>query len=134
MSQEDVEIIRRWVEGFNRADIEACMELAHPQAEVDVSRAAGPYAGVYRDREAIRGLLEGYFDAWESLVWQPERFIQHDNGCIIMPFVVSGRGAASGIPVETRAAVAWTVRDQKVIRMQLFDSEHEALEAVGLSE
>jgi ketosteroid isomerase-like protein len=109
------------------------MEFVHPGAEIDVSRARGPYAGVYRDREAIRGVMEGYFDAWGSLVWQAERFLQYDNGRIVMPFQAVGRGTSSGIQVETRAAVVWTLRDEKVLRMQLFNDEDEALQAVGLS-
>jgi ketosteroid isomerase-like protein len=124
--------VRRWVEAFNRADIEALMNFAHPHAEIDVSRAAGPYAGIYQDPESLRRLLESYFDAWESLVWQPERFIQGDEECIVMPFHASGRGSTSGIQVETRATVVWTIRDRKVLRMQLFNSEAEALEAAGL--
>jgi ketosteroid isomerase-like protein len=42
MSQENVEIVRRYVEAFNRADVEACLDLSHPETEADVSRATGP--------------------------------------------------------------------------------------------
>jgi ketosteroid isomerase-like protein len=134
MSQENVEVVRRYVEAFNRADVEACVELSDPQTEADVSRAAGPYAGIYRGAEAIRGLLESYFEAWEPLRWEPRSFMEPEDGCVVMPFHASGRGKGSGIEVDAQAAAIWTVRDGKISRMQLFPTERAALEAVGLSE
>jgi len=129
-----VEVVRRYVEAFNRADVEACLELSHPQTEADVSRAAGPYAGIYRGAEAIRGLLETYFEAWEPMRWEPQSFAEPEEGCVVMPFHASGRGKGSGIEVHTQAAAIWTLRGGKISRMQLFSTEREALEAAGLSE
>ena len=134
MSQENVELVRRYVEAFNRADVEACVELSHPQTEADVSRATGPYAGVYRGAEAVRGLLESYFEAWEALRWEPNSFAQPTEGCVVMPFHASGRGKGSEIEVDAHAATIWTVRGGKISRIQLFPTEREALEAAGLSE
>ena len=45
-----------------------------------------------------------------------------------------GRSKATGVPVEMRFAQVWTLRDGQGIRMQLYASIDEALEAVGLSE
>ena len=134
MSQENVDVVRRYVEAFNGADVEACVDLWHPEVEVDVSRAAGPYAGIYRGATVIRGLLESYFEAWEPLRWEPERFEEPEEGCVVMPFHASGRGRGSGVEVDAQAAAIWTVRGGKISRMQLFPTEREAFEAVGLSE
>ncbi len=45
-----------------------------------------------------------------------------------------GRSKATGIPVEMRFAQVWTLRDAQGIRMQLYASVEEAVEAVRLSE
>ena len=45
-----------------------------------------------------------------------------------------GRSKATGIPVDMRFAQVWTLRDGQAIRMQMYASPEEALEAVGLSE
>ena len=134
MSQENVELVRRYVEAFNRADVEACIELLHAETEADVSRAAGPYAGIYRGVKAVRGLMESYFEAWEALRWEPDSFAQPAEGCVVMPFHASGRGKGSGIEVDAQAATIWTVRGGKISRVQLFPTEREALETLGLSE
>ena len=46
----------------------------------------------------------------------------------------SGRGRTSGIEVDQRYAMVWTVRDGRVMRMDLYPTRAEALEAVGLAE
>ena len=45
-----------------------------------------------------------------------------------------GRSKATGIPVDMRFAQLWTLRDGQGVRMQLYASVEEALEAVGLRE
>ena len=60
---------------------------------------------------------EDYIDAGERVV-----AIAHQRG----------RSRASGIPVEMRFAQVWTLRDEQGIRMEMYASPDEALEAVGL--
>ena len=55
------------------------------------------------------------------------------------PYVVSvhqqrGRGRTSGIEVATELGSVYGVEGGKIIRWQMFFSEQEALEAVGLSD
>ena len=47
---------------------------------------------------------------------------------------VTGRGSASGVPVETEHGQIWTLRDGKVIRVVEYFDRAEALKAVGLEE
>ena len=44
------------------------------------------------------------------------------------------KGKGSGVQIDDRAAHVWTFRGTKVIRMEVFEHEAEALEAAGLSE
>jgi len=45
-----------------------------------------------------------------------------------------GRGKLSGAEVEQRFAQLWTVRDGKIVRMEMYPDREDALEAVGLPE
>jgi ketosteroid isomerase-like protein len=45
-----------------------------------------------------------------------------------------GRGKGSGVPMEAEAKFAFTVRDGLIERWQMFSSEQQALEALGLAE
>jgi ketosteroid isomerase-like protein len=74
---------------------------------------------------------------WPALVEgydvEPERF--WESGPVIV-VAVRERGAAgrSGVPIDDRFAHAWTLRDGLVVRIQVFDSPEQALEAAGLEE
>ena len=46
----------------------------------------------------------------------------------------SGKGKASGVPVDQRIGVAYRFRNGKLWRMRSYLDPAEALEAVGLSE
>ena len=59
MSQENVEVVRLASDAFNRGDIVAAMKDADPEAELDFSRALGPYRGVYQ-LDQIRGFLDDF--------------------------------------------------------------------------
>ena len=57
MSQENVEIVRGGYEAFARGDVDAVLELLHP--DVDWRPAIAPILGVetVRGREAVRRFL-----------------------------------------------------------------------------
>jgi ketosteroid isomerase-like protein len=43
-------------------------------------------------------------------------------------------GKGSGVPIEDHAFHVWTFRGGRVIRLEVFERESEALDAVGLPE
>ena len=48
MSQENVEIVRRATEAWNRRDLGAALACWRFDGEIDWSRSQGPLKGVYR--------------------------------------------------------------------------------------
>ena len=71
--------------------------------------------------------------AWDDWELVPEDYIDAGERVVVI-LNQRGRSKATGIPVEMRFAQVWTLRDGMGIRMQLYASVEEALEAVGLSE
>jgi ketosteroid isomerase-like protein len=45
-----------------------------------------------------------------------------------------GRGKASGVPMDAEATFVFTLREGLIARWQMFSSEEQALDAVGLAE
>jgi ketosteroid isomerase-like protein len=131
MSQENVEVVRRWIEAWNQRDEHASMALWHPNAEIDFSRALGPYRGVYRLDE-WRWLVDEFTETFESVRTEPDEFIDADDH-VVVPHTHYFRGRDG---IETNARDTWvcTIRDGAIIRLCLYPELQEALEAVGLSE
>jgi ketosteroid isomerase-like protein len=131
MSQENVEIVRRAMEEFNRGDIDAAVKEAAPNAEFDWSRALGPYRGVYR-LDQIRREMKDFTATFESARWEPEEFIDAGEH-VVMVGTVCLRGR-DRIEATARTTFVSTIRDGAIERVSLYQERQDALEAVGLSE
>ena len=132
MSQENVEIVRRSLEAFARRDVEALRSLNDPGMELDWSESKGWLAGIYRGFDEALRFYEGYFQAFEATVIEPDRFIETGES-VVVPNVVQQRGR-DGIEVSARGTFVFTLRDHKIIRIRLYQETDDALKAVGLEE
>jgi ketosteroid isomerase-like protein len=134
MSRENVEIVRRAYEAFNRAGLDAHLEHFHPDSEYDITAAIGPYAGMYYGRTAIRNFLADYFESWEYVRMEPEDFIEVGKDHVVVPLRMHMRGKGSGVEVDAQTTNVWTVRGGKAVRIAVYNDRAEALKAVSLSE
>jgi ketosteroid isomerase-like protein len=134
MAQENVHVVRELFDRvWARRDVEAAIELVHPDAEFDWSASRSPYRGSYQGHAALREAADSIWDAWDE--WDPqfEEVIEIDPETVLVVTFVRARGKGSGVPVEAHGASLWSVREGKIVRAKLFQSKAEALGAVGLS-
>jgi ketosteroid isomerase-like protein len=127
MSQQNVEIVRRSYEHF-RAGGEI---RAHPDLVWDVSNLGWPDQQIYRGPAGAMQFNAEWAAAWDDWEMEPEDYIDAGERVVVI-LTQRGRSKGTGIPVEMRFAQVWTLRDGQGIRMQLYASVEEALEAVGL--
>jgi ketosteroid isomerase-like protein len=131
MSQEKVEIVRAALNAFNRRDWDALLEHAAPSFEYDLSRAVGPWRGVYR-RDQVLSVVSDLVENWEWIQFEPNELIEVGDH-VVVPWTMRG-GGRDGIELEARATFVWTIRDGAVERICLYQGRQEALEAAGLKE
>jgi hypothetical protein len=63
MSQENVEVLRRGIEAWNRQDLTAWLDAFGSDAELDWSRSRGLLKGVFRGH----GELKAFWDEFWSM-------------------------------------------------------------------
>ena len=131
MSQENVEIIRAWMDAFNRGDSEAALKDADPDFELDFSQAVGPVQGVFKPDQA-RGVLEEFFGMWEAARLEIDE-LREVGDQVAASFTSYVRGR-DGIEITGRPSFVWTFRDGSIVRVCTYPEWQEALEAVGLRE
>ena len=131
MSQENVEIIRR---GFEHWMATGEFEEVDADFVWDMSSFRGwPEQQIYPGIEGARQFNADWGDAWDD--WEVEVDDYIDAGERVVVIVRQrGRSKATGVPVDMRFAQLWTLRDGRGIRMQMYASPEEALEAAGLRE
>ena len=131
MSQENVEIVKAWYDAFNREDWDAMIKDAAPGFEVDLSRAVGPWRGVF-GLDQIRRVVGEFRETWESARLEAHEFIEAGD-LVVVPLTqhVKGRG---GIEVVVRGTFVWTIRNGAIERVTMYQERQDALEDLGLSE
>jgi ketosteroid isomerase-like protein len=126
MSQQNVETVQRSMEHYGATGDHLWEAI---DARVEVYDHDIPDAGVYVGHEGVRAWLEDWGAAWSAATIEPQRWIDAgDRVVVVLDLTATGRG--SGVEVKRRDAMVWTVRDGKTIRIDYFNNEAQALDAV----
>jgi ketosteroid isomerase-like protein len=134
MSQENVEIVLGVFEAFGRRDTDAMFAAYDPDVEWSMKGYTHwPESETYSGHEGIRAFFRAWlkdFDRYETEASDPL-----DRGDkVVITVYDCARGKGSGVPIERYHAQVWTLRDGRVMRVEVFDDRRSALQAVGLSE
>ena len=129
MSQENVEIVRRWVWAFEH-DTDTFLELAHPQIEW------APFEEnhtVFHGVEGAERVRAGWLEAWAEHHIEIEEIIDAGDDLVVAMHLV-GRGKGSGVEADVRLYPHIKLRDGKAVYVFEYENRAEALKAVGLAE
>jgi len=136
MSQENVEIVRRILDAWNRRDEEKLLALSHPEVEFVNS----PTAVEPGTRRGVAEVTAVWRAQWEILLdarFEVDRFFDHGDEIIALGRL-SRRMPGSDARIDDRFLGSWTIRNEKVIRAEALGfgrtEVRTALEAAGLSE
>ena len=132
MSQENVEILRKSMEAFNRGDKAFFLSTVDRDA-VMVPSEEWPENAPIRGAEAIWETYADVTQAWEEASFEVGEIIEARDK-IVANVRRPARGRASGADLAFNYWLVATYRDGKGIRSEWFADRAEALEAAGLSE
>jgi ketosteroid isomerase-like protein len=132
MSQENIEIVRRSIEAWNRRDLAAWSTSLHPDAEIDWSRSRAPFKGVYRGDYGIESFWDLFWSTFRDV--QIEIHSLTESGSEVVVSNTAHMRGREGIEVVARSALVNTVENGQITRLRLYQEQAEALEAVGLAE
>jgi ketosteroid isomerase-like protein len=132
MSQENVEIVQRQVDIWNRRDVATWLASFGSDPEIDWSRARGPLKGVYRGRGQLEAFWNELWSTFEDLQIETYGFAEAGTE-VVVSNTAHARGR-EGIEVVARSTFVYTVADGQITRIRMFQERAEALEAAGLSQ
>jgi ketosteroid isomerase-like protein len=132
VSAENVEILRRAFEAYNRGDLEGVVAEAAPDLEYTPSGAlpgsTDPVQGPDGYLQFLRWLTDNFAD---SRVEVSEFRDAGDQ--VFAELALTGRGKQSGVETSWTVWHVWTVKGGKLVRGRAFTSKEEALDAAGLA-
>ena len=134
MSQENVDVVRRWVEYYNRRDTDGLIGLNTADYEMKSRFADVESGGIFR---GYAGFPFAYFaaidEAYERFELDARNFIDA-GAAVVMEAEIDWCGKESGVEGRSPLFAVFWLRAGKVFREESFTDRSEALEAVGMRE
>jgi ketosteroid isomerase-like protein len=137
MSQENAEVVRRFVEALPRAqasdDWQPALAEVGPDVEID-DLDISLDTEHYRGHDGVRKWIAAWMESWESWSLEDVQVRPVGENRAIGLFLVHAKGKGSGIELSRRDALVCTLRAGKIQQGTYYNDQRQALEAVGLSE
>jgi ketosteroid isomerase-like protein len=110
MSQDNVEVVRRWLWAFEN-DTDAFRELLHP--EIEVFPFEENHTPVHGVADAVRNRND-WLATWDEHRFDLEEVIEQGNS-VIASIHITARGKGSGVATDVRFYVHFKVRDHQIV-------------------
>jgi ketosteroid isomerase-like protein len=132
MSRANVDIVRRAWRAYEDGDLPTAL------ADIDgdfVATRVPPMPDVvpYYGREGMMQMLADWIEGFEEFHLTAEEFNDANERQVVVRIHQRAVGAKSGVPIEADFWMVHTMRDQKVVRLDIYGSATQALKAVGLA-
>jgi ketosteroid isomerase-like protein len=131
VSSDNVEILRRGLEAFNRDGVEGLIEILDPDFEGQADPELTTEPGVYVGHEGIRRWFAGFEGFMDDVHFEADQFIPAGDS-VLVPGRLVGRGRGSGIEAAQRLFQVWTLRDGKAVRLVSYTDMASARAAAGI--
>ena len=130
MSQANVDLFHRGLAAWNADDLDAIVEMCHPDVEWTFSDRLPDATGRIRGRAAVRDFFSRFTGDWSEISMVAEQIF--DIGDDVVADVRLEAKGREGIEVSMRLVHVWTARNGQIVRFRGYPTMDEALEAVGL--
>lgn len=133
-AEEDIALIRRAFETWDRGDVEAFFELVHPEVEWHPPSYA-PEPGPHRGHEEVKRGIAAYFEGFEE--FRPragEIRPASEPGTYLAEVSTHTKGKGSGLEWDIDVWHLIGIRDGKLASLRVITDRKEALEAAGLAD
>jgi ketosteroid isomerase-like protein len=127
---ENVEIVRRVWETWERGDLTGWLELVSDDL---VTRRVGLDNATFHGKEGFLEQAAEWSEGFAEWSVAAEEFIDAGDQVVVRNHQAA-RGEASGVPIEMDFWFVHTVSQGKIVRVDMFVNERDALHAAGLKE
>jgi ketosteroid isomerase-like protein len=132
MSRENVDAARRSLDGWNRGDVDAWLEPAHPDIEFfsEIARRIEGAEAVFQGPAELRRFWDEWHSVWDLTIDVSE--VRDLGNTVLVLGRIRTRGEASGIALEGPVAYVFEFDEGLARRVRAYLDPQQAIEAVGL--
>lgn len=132
MSAENIEKIRRGFEAINAGDLEAVLEVMHPDIVLAPSVVGGVEGTIFQGHAGYRLWWRDTLEVYEETSFDVSD-VRANGNAVVALYTTHVRGGLSGIELDRLAATVVWFEDGLVVRQQGYQDQAEALAAAGLA-
>ena len=123
--------MRRAREALERRDTEALLEFYDPSIVLEIRYGPIDLHGLYHGHEGLRQWFREWRAPFADYDEAVEDYIDAGDNVVVC-FRVKGRGKTSGAEVDTSGWQVYRIENGRAVRIEIFETKAEALEAAGL--
>ena len=131
MSQENVEVVRRFIEDTNQTR-DFPWDLVDPDIVYVIDPPAW-LAGTYRGHAELKDTLRRTFEVYDEFRFEVDEFVDAGDAVVALG-VAHVRGALSGATAVQAGGVVYRVHKGLIVAVRVYLDHDQALEAVGMRE
>jgi hypothetical protein len=128
VTRSDLEVAESVIEAFGDEDVERIMPLIHPDFEATTPPGLAAEPDTYRGHDGVRRYFASFYDAVDK-IWLEVHESRQVGGKVLIHATLHSRGRSTGIEAGIESYLLWTIKDEQVLRAEIFATEAEALAA-----
>jgi ketosteroid isomerase-like protein len=133
MSEENVEIVKKFTQLFEGGDRDEWRKYFDPDVIWDTSASNLPSAGLFKGHQGVERFFRDWLGTWRDYEIATREYLDAGDSVVVV-FRQHGTGRGSGVEIERDFFGVYDVSGSKIVRFRMYESRAEALEAVGLRE
>jgi ketosteroid isomerase-like protein len=126
----NIPLIAELLVAYREGDDEKFRELMHPDGEV-YGDPSIINSGTYRGFEGFQRWVREWEEAWEGISYELGEIVGVSESILVAPVHVVGRGAGSGVQIDTVFGWLYEWRDGRLSRFHVYATVEDALEAAA---
>jgi ketosteroid isomerase-like protein len=127
---DNVELVRAGFEALEQGGVEELLPFIHPEFETTTPSGLAVEPDTYRGHEGLRRYFDSFYEVMDEIHFIPDEFIEVGER-VVVPIRVAARGKETGIEAEQHLVQVWSLRDEKAIRVEVFATREEAMDAAA---
>jgi ketosteroid isomerase-like protein len=133
MSEENVELVRRYFPAYEQGGLDAWAGFWHPDISWRAAEGALDDIGVFHGHDAMRLYYRQWEETFDEFSMEIEE-LSASGDEVVAAVRGAGRMKGSDAEVVVHYAIVLAFRDGKIIKGREYLTRGEALEAAGVSE
>jgi ketosteroid isomerase-like protein len=128
MSSGNVELVQKVLGAYLTGDEETLRSMIPPDSEIH--GAPGIInSGTYRGFDGFQEWVKHWEEAWDEINYELLETIEVGDSFVVVPAHIVGKGAVSGLEIDSVFGWMYEFRDGKAVRFHTYATVDDALEA-----